>query len=400
MVMQMATPQPKQCQQQDHPVMGQQLKLASLMQNGGLIVIGETVITLHEQVTDKHSWMTIGYGIPCLAASEEQLVVSVTGIDDGETLYEFRLSSRECYKEVDHHFHVLTATAKDSDEDKTYGMTFAHELVAERFLAAVKQLAPNEVKSSNRPHFGHGQQLVSIEATDLPSLHSDSGRYQAFSVEEAGALTASGRFKSEMEEESVATMDDQAVQLQQEKVGGAETADQGLEEVDKPNLEQQKETLRDRVDISHPTSCKHVAHVGSDTPVHTLVRVIKNGEDPSSILECDNNTEHSPPPPSPPPPTNFQTLLQKMCSLNLNKEECSEECTTEQTDYVSQTAEEENPEETFHKVIGKLIHKKLHDEAIYSKLVSFTASGREEKCEKPTTRAASVIIHDHGIVCL
>ena len=70
------------------------------------------------------------------------------------------------------------------------------------------------------------------------------------------------------------------------------------------------------------------------------------------------------------------------------------------TDYVSQTAEEENPEETFHKVIGKLIHKKLHDEAIYSKLVSFTASGREEKCEKPTTRAASVIIHDHGIVCL
>ena len=394
----MATPQPKR-QQQDHPVVDQQLKLASLMQSGGLIVIGETVITLHEEEPDNHSWVTIGYGIPCLAASEEQLVVSVTGIDNGETLYEFRLSSREFYKEIDHHFHVLTATMNDSDEYKTYGMTFAHEKVAERFFAAVKQLAPNEVNYSRpRRYSRDGQQLVSIEATDLPSLHSDSGRYQAFSVEEAGALTASGRFKNETEEESAAMDDDQAVQLQQEKVGGAEITE-GLEEVDQPNMEKQMDTSRDRVDISHPTGCKHIAHVGSDTPVHTLVRVIKNGEDPNSIPKCDDRTEHSPSPLPPPPMTDVQNLLQKMtCSLNLNKKDCSKE-DTKQTGYDSQTAEED-PEENFHKVIGKLIHKKLHDEAIYTKLVSFTASGREEKCEKPTTRAASVIIHDHGIVCL
>lgn len=396
----------KQRQDQTATVMGQQLKLASLMQSGGLIVIGETVVTLHEEAPDTQSWVTIGYGIPCLSASEEQLSISITDIDDGETQHEFCLSSKEDYRQLDRHFHVLT-TGTD-DKKCTYGMTFAHEMVAERFFAAVKQLAPCEAKSK-RTRYAH-RQVVSIEATDLPSLHGTRGLH----VEEAGALTASGRFKSELEE-STGGMDYHAVQLQREKPLVEQTSDQGtqdvVEEVDHggnhpTSYKTLKDGSRDSVDISHPTACKHVAHVGSHTPVHTLVQVIKKGEDLSSVRDSESMKQSAQPlpPPPPPPMTNFQTILEELQSLNLGETSPEEKTSkdgsdrngAENPDNDSQTSQEKS----FHKAIGKLINKKLHDEALYSKLVSFTASGREEKCEKPAKRAASVIIHDHGIVCL
>lgn len=405
----MATSMPDAQQLPDNPVMGQQVKLASLMQNGGLIVIGETIVTLHEEGPDAQCWITIGYGIPCLAAGEDQLIVSVTGVDDGETLHEFRLSSRDDYKELDKHFHVLTAFGADIGEERTYGMTFAHEKVAERFFAAVKQLAPGEVTQLPPRFSERSTKMVSVEATDLPSLHGRVLRDE----EEAGALTASGRITMREFEESVGG-DDRAVRLQQIATPGEgsepEHRDEIVEEVDEGRHQlmtskQLKDTSRDRVDISHPTSCKHVAHVGVDTPVHALAQVINTGEDLSTVHVCKSERRSFPP--APPPMTNFEKLLKELQaqSFRVQRSPTTQSADgggtdkTEETDSASLSSET-SCGESFHMAVAQLIRKKLHDEALYSKLVSFTASGREEKCEKPLRRAASVIIHDHGIVCL
>ena len=419
----METPLPQQ--RQERPaclVMGQQLKLASLMQNGGLIVIGETVVTLHEEAPDTQCWMTIGCGIPCLAAGEERLTVSVSGLDDGESLYEFHLSSRDKYKELDKHFHVLTTeNPQRSGEEKTYGLNFAHEIVAERFIAAVTQLAPGE-RSNKPPHFGEkATRLLPEESTDLPSLQGHN-KHSSLHVEEAGALTASGRITSWLEESG--GVDDQAVRLQQKNEAGAamgechqvefvEEVDDGKRKMSASKRTKATEQLRERVDISHPTYCKHVAHVGMDTPVHTLAQVIKTGEDPTTVsremtashssTKSDKEERCFPPPP--PPVTNFEKLLQEMqaqnvsTKRNLEATHAADEGDGEGTDSVSMISEI-SCGESFHVAVAQLIKKKLHDEALYSKLVSFTASGREERCEKLSKRAASVIIHDHGIVCL
>lgn len=394
----------------------QQLKLASLMQNGGLMVIGETVVTLHEEVSDKNNWVAIGFGIPCLAAGEDTLKVSIASMDDGETLHEFHLSSRNKYNQLEEHFHVFRAVVPGGTE-KAYGMTFAHELVADRFFAAVQQLAP-EV-ATKTPTSSVGQRQLTEEATDFPPLSILQKRNQLQNEEEAGALTASGNMSRELELSG--TVDPQTVRLQQFSV--ARTPDEPIEEVDAGShycetasfkkLESSFSERDAKVDISKPMQCKHVAHVGQDTSVQTLAHVIKTGEDPGcrSLMQeklAANKMSRSYFP-TPPPSSAINQIVQDLasCGHHLQKQHsapsisspCEDDHGKKETDAVSQWSEL-SCGENFQTAVAQLIRRKLDDEALYSKLVSFTASGREDQAEKPTTRSASVIIHDHGVVSL
>ena len=432
--------------------------------------------------------------------SDHSLIVSISCLKSGETLHQFSVSSPERYKAIDHHFHVFTTKKPKEDSsfnglmsdpavahqdltntretsDINYGLSFAHEKVAERFYLAVMQLIPKrflpqkstkwEERLSHSLSLSTSLTVTPEEMTDLPPLvQSDSFLSQNFLIEEAGALTSSGRFPNPLEE---SVEDEQSLQVLQRNFSGIKSEEEIVEDVDaaekykmklkgyrsigqlcsgmalskrrgsldtssevlmskSPILKRRSESMED-IRISYPTSVRHLAHVSQETPFHTLKQVINTGTAPGSVVESDIERQRfeklkrtpsapcrvrhrsssmvkSTPPiifvtppdsatksnkqlPKPPPPVqNFESLVQQLQ-------------TTGEIDKNSEfTNSTEAWQQSFHSAVGNLIRKKIYEDPLNSKLLSFTQSGREETSESSNSRTASLIIHDHGIVCL
>lgn len=485
--------------QQHYPAVDQQLKIAGMLQKGGLIVIGETVATVHKEIPQRHCWDTIGYGIPCLTSKEDGLVVSISSIDNGETLHEFHLNSPAKYQVIDKHFHALCVSTFDVEspvqhhqhkevngrqgelKEACYGISFAHMKVAERFSQAVQQLIPDERLCSKQEVRESGRLLramsaislvsTELEATDLPNPRPFRARLH--SMEEAGALTSSGNFPSSEDQEKTVEDDEQALKIltdlqafnitssreeliedvdgkhKQDKKISTKLASQDKDKKRKHSMEgsQKKKSVStniEEVKISFPTSVQHIGHVDSETPLHYLTKVVTGGGSaPETVLSsrierhswlkrtpstplrqrshryrrynreaisaptilitpASSKRRSSAPvkniPPPPPPVTDFDSLIRSLQSLQTTTTQ--EEKEREKGIELSISLEENSWQATFHSAVAGLIRKKLHDEALYSKLLSFTQSGRHEMSEKPAHRTASVIIHDHGVVCL
>ena len=474
--------------QQHVPAMDQQLKLAGMMQNGGLIVIGETVATVHKEMAQQHSWETIGYGIPCLTTKEDGLLVSISSIDSGETLHQFHLDSPEKYQVMDNHFHTLhVSAASESCAGKQgertgacYGISFAHVKVAERFSQAIQQLIPRETLYPSQYVSESGQLMRAMsemslvcheyETIDLP--HGKPFRGRLHSMEEAGALTSSGNFPTSQTEAKSEEDDEQAwkVLMDLQTFNVTSSREELIEDVDgRPNSKHykklslkrashDKEKKRkyssegspkrkgdyvdyDDINISFPTSVRHVGHVDTETPLHSLTRVVTGGSAPETVLSSQigrrsrrspsvpirrrsrwyrrytreansaptilvtpanskrQSSTHLKNVPSPPPPVDdFEALIGSLQSLQTSTGKGEKE--GEEGIELNTCSDEDTWQTSFHSAVAGLIRKKLHDEALYSKLLSFTQSGRPETSEKPAHRAASVIIHDHGVVCL
>ena len=439
-------------------------------------------------------WDTVGYGIPCLNLNDDSLLISLSCLKSGETLHEFSVSSPDKYKILDRHFHIfitersrtsalsfglntprqhnLSSSYNHHMDSVTYGLSFAHEKVADRFYKAVIQLLPKRFPSSSSFSRDRLSQSVSLsssltitpeEMTDLPALiQSDSYLSQSFLVEEAGALTSSGKFPNPLEEES-SPEDEQSLRILQHSYTNNK-GEEVIEDVDASRrrqcvprklnsflstpslakrrgsldhssaesllnkssslLKQRSESMED-VRISYPTTVRHLAHISQETPFHTLKQVINTGICPGSVLESDiekhryeklkrtpsapcrvrnrNSSFVSSTPailvtntdatkksfPKPPPQvSDFDSLVKKLQSAGE---------IDRQSEFTSST---QAWQESFHCAVSNLIRKKIYDDPNNSKLLSFTQSGREETSERPSSRTASMIIHDHGIVCL
>ena len=244
---------------------------------------------------------------------------------------------------MEKHFHILTASllpvssAKDKKEDEcsneaSYGISFAHEKVAEKFHQAAMQLMPN---SNSRTSIEPGSLNVMTSAddeemTDYPPLYLSSKlplshSRQDAQEEEAGALTCSGHFPVNIED---SCEEEKPLHALQVSYGGI-PEDQGLEDVDGQSLEvksrKNKEKRRRRsagsrewmcssggsskgflesdshskltrrsesmhdIRISYPTSFKHLAHIHPGTPFNDLKQVINTGVSPYSMRP---STEH------------------------------------------------------------------------------------------------------------
>ena len=442
-------------------------------------------------------WNTIGYGIPCLAASDDTLTISISSLENGDSLFEFNLTGPEKYKVLDKHFHVFISgldlgchLTEQQSPYYAYGLSFAHEKVAERFHQAVMQLVPqasesltsSEATNSKRdkPQRMHvlskSLNVSPEEMTDFPPFQSSSEytTKSKLSVEEAGALTSSGKFPTPLEESAE---DEQSLHVLQATYNGATSEEEIIEDVDtdgrisiqkkrqtggKKNrlhvpsrlinrrgslegntekkqfpLKKRSESLQD-VRISYPTTVKHLAHIDQETPFHTLKQIVNTGSAPGSVFEESidrkrySRLQRSPSAPchvrprsksllksfrpailvtpaktarkkklspkldlpSPPAPiSDFESFLQQLQS----SKEQSQQISDNQSELTSSL---DTWQLSFHSAVGNLIRKKLQSDTIYSKLLSFTQSGKQETCEKPSSRTTSVIIHDHGMVCL
>ena len=353
---------------------------------------------------------------------------------------------------LDKHFHVIiipttskmwsTSYMHNIKEKKEicFGLSFAHEKVAEKFYQTVVQLMPHvsgplelqETTSNVSNLFASCQEMVNF----TPTCN--------LLEEEAGALTLSGKFLTVAEQ---IIEDEHIVDVSFGFTSVCE--EETLEEVDvdekiknKQNIKQESKHLSkewmnestghhslmsrkasiEDIHISNPVSVKHMAHVNAHTPLHTLKEVVNTGKSlfTSNMLDqkerkhgklhrvpsVPTRIKHSSSPtivvtpakiyqqsndlkvyslPSPPFPNgNFEDLLKIMKFKNTECDQ-AESCAWERK---------------FQCVVNNLIHKKLQDDDLCSKLLSFTQSGQEQTSEKSDSRTSSIIIHDHGIVYL
>ena len=408
-------------------------------------------------------------------------------------MYEFSLSNPEKYQVMDKHFHVLMSslvlpssntflTPPETQEDSIkkeicYGLSFAHEKVAERFYQAAVQLMPQPSSTKTNQICDRAQLVQSLtsslttcspeEMTDFPPK-LQSGIHRKSMVEEAGALTSSGRFPLPLEE---SIEDEKSLQVLQVSYGTV-SEDEGLEDVDidgkvpfkmRYKRKDRKSTLQDsmksdwrglsgsgsvflekepakrsesleEIRISYPTSVKHTAHINTHTPVHALKQVVNTGKSLYTVVDNENkepnNKRHTKLHRTPSAPTRIRHHSLPLKPLHrptilvtpaespkrkyppINNLPSPPPCVTDFQELLKQLKVAENNDKdeltnsleawqhSFHSAVANLIRKKLHDEVLCSKLLSLTQSGREETSEKPTSRTTSVIIHDHGIVCL
>jgi hypothetical protein len=181
----------------------------------------------------------------------------------------------------------------------------------------------------------------------------------------------------------------------------------------------------EEIRISRPVSVLHLAHVNSYTPLHALKQAVNTGRSAFTISDRKHEKLHRTPSapisrlrrhfstsnvkpaiivtppgiepqhhhlqlsdlPYPPPPTqDFEELLKEI----LIKKKDNEDLTCSLDAWQS----------SFQMAVGNLIHRKLRDDELYSKLLNLTQSGQAESNEKSNNRTGSMIIHDHGVVCL
>lgn len=251
----------------------------------------------------------------------------------------------EKYFAMEKHFHILTASllpvssttdkkGYECSNEASYGLSFAHEKVAERFHQAAMQLMPNSnSKTSIEPHSLNVMTSADDEEMiDYPPLSLSSKLPLSYSrpevqEEEAGALTCSGHFPLNIED---SCEEEKPLHALQVSYGGT-AEDEGLEDVDGRDLgvksrlknkekrsrriagsreswmcsssgssrgflesDNQKLTRRSEsmhdIRISYPTSFKHLAHIHPGTPFNDLKQVINTGVSPYSLR---SSTEHN-----------------------------------------------------------------------------------------------------------
>lgn len=369
------------------------------------------------------------------------------------------------------HFHVIVSSSfsldcsQNDDSNKTthslctetsFGLNFAHEKVAERFYQTALQLMPSQTKlHESTRESRHCALYRTEEMTD----YSRSSIYHSYhyQTEEAGALTASGKFPKSLEE---SIEDEQSLHVLQVSYGGGTSEEEGVEDVDgrrlslrlkhrqkgkkrmskewagfsggrseyEPSMRRRSESM-DGIHISYPTDVKHLAHINPCTPFHTLKEVVNNTgihppRKPRKGLLNKTKLYRTPSAPGPlhhnsvPPlstvpfPTILITPSDQQIIASLHKFPTAPPPISDFEDLLRQlklskeedrsdlTSSTEAWQYSFHSAVGNLIHKKLASEPFYSKLLSFTQSGNEETSEKSNSRTASVIIHDHGVVSL
>ena len=118
--------------------------LSNLYGRGGLVVVCETGVVVHEAPPDAHRWNIEDYGIPTIISNLDELIISIADIDTAEPHREYSITLDADYKVQESYFHTFICEDDDS-KDLLVGLSFANADVARRIAEAVDQLTPGKL---------------------------------------------------------------------------------------------------------------------------------------------------------------------------------------------------------------------------------------------------------------
>ena len=118
--------------------------LSNLYGRGGLVVVCETGVVVHEAPPDSNRWNIEDYGIPTIISNLDELIISIVDIDTAEPHREYSITLDADYKVQENYFHTFICE-DDDGKDLLVGLSFANAEVARRIADAVDQLTPGKL---------------------------------------------------------------------------------------------------------------------------------------------------------------------------------------------------------------------------------------------------------------
>jgi len=252
--------------------------LSNLYGRGGLVVVCETGVVVHEAPPDANRWNIEDYGIPTIISNLDELIISIADLDTAEPHREYSITLDADYKVQENYFHTFICE-DDDGKDLLVGLSFANAEVARRIADAVDQLTPGKLfkltdeqrkllrkgEISRPADFKH----LSHIGSDLPT-HSDP----------IGGLSAlerqAGNGASDMEVNEQKISPSQAVRPSPPQGNEVRpspphshkpTLPQSLKSTQRKKNDQSKKPRkggRRVLEISSPMEFQHVAHMGEN----------------------------------------------------------------------------------------------------------------------------------------
>lgn len=250
--------------------------LSNLYGRGGLVVVCETGVVVHEAPPNSRNWKIEDYGIPVIISNLEELVISIVDFETAEPHREYSITSECDYRVQKEYFHTFICE-DDDGADLLVGLSFANSEVARRIAEAVDQLTPGKLfkdyrKSINKDDISQPSDFkhVAHVGNNIPLQAMEQTGNHATNMEVGAKETGSSQQKHEIVKPSPSQGKEigMASPPQGTKISKP-TAVQGLYAQAKrlysssPPKKSEK-GVRRVIDISSPVQFKHIAHMGSE----------------------------------------------------------------------------------------------------------------------------------------
>lgn len=118
--------------------------LSNLYGRGGLVVVCETGVVVHEAPPNSNNWKIEDYGVPTIISNLNELVISIVDFDTAEPHREYSITVECDYRVQKSHFHTFICE-DDDGSDLLVGLSFANSEVARHIAEAVDQLTPGKL---------------------------------------------------------------------------------------------------------------------------------------------------------------------------------------------------------------------------------------------------------------
>lgn len=272
----------------EHRISWQEKKriLSNLYGRGGLVVVCETGVIVHEAPPNSNSWRMEDYGVPTIISNLQELVISIVDFETAEPHREYSITAECDYRVQKDHFHTFICE-DDDGSDLLVGLSFANSEVARRVAEAVDQLTPGKLfKLSENKRNSLTKDSISQPSdfrhvthigNDLPPQADPIGGLSAIEQQTGNGVTSMevstqipGTPQQKNEPSPPQGKEVCAASPPQETKVRRPTPTHGLHAQAKRLLnsasstKKSKKGVRRVIDISSPMEFKHVAHVGDD----------------------------------------------------------------------------------------------------------------------------------------
>ena len=259
--------------------------LTNLYGRGGLVVVCETGVVVHEAPPNSPTWNVEDYGVPTIISNLTELVISIVDFDTAEPHREYSITAECDYKVQKNYFHTFICE-DDDGSDLLVGLSFANSEVARRVAEAVDQLTPGKlfkseekVRSLNKDaisqpsdfkHLGHIGSELPVQAdpiSGLSALEKQTGNGVSsveVSTEEIGSSPQQNNIKPsppQGKDISKANCSEQGTKIR--KPHGLYNQAKRLMSSASQTKKPQKGARR-VLEIGSPMEFKHVAHMGGE----------------------------------------------------------------------------------------------------------------------------------------
>ena len=242
----------------EHRVSWQEKKriLSKLYDRGGLIVVCETGVVVHEAPANSGDWKVEDFGVPTIISNLNELIISIVDFDTAEPHREYSITAECDYQVQKSYFHTFICE-DDDGSDLLVGLSFANEEVARRVAEAVDQLTPGKLFKGKRRSL----------TKDYISQPSDFRHIAHVGSNQSTLTDPELRMEVEMGSPPNVTKSSPSQGTKMRR----QTPPHGLYTQAKRLLsgtsgsKKSEKGGRRVLDISSPMELKHVAHVGGDT---------------------------------------------------------------------------------------------------------------------------------------